>query len=603
MSKDGSFSTLKGLLKSLDYFAVTFEFRVDKKPKYGSITGGIWFLIYIVIAISYSIKRLFDYLSWTDSRIQFIEKALDPGPELNFKENNFTYAVRVTFDNDTSLKNSTYEDLFILQHSFVTAKDGEKKKKIISSPRNCKDSDFYNISSKYPIFKRQAINDFDCFDFYDNFTLKGIYTDPVMSYTEVLLSLNEKYMQNYTQLLNIFNNYQFKFTLYYIDTFNDVSNFTKSVQYKVDAIYDYVDLGNFKRNNINFQEFQYFIDKNLFYNDYKNSTFMKLYSSQAIPAPIQDRSSTKLDDRLNLNKFILRAVNNQKVVKLSFVKIPEFLASLSGLLVNLLVILAILMTTLNTFEAKQSIMGKIMKYKDIIKNNNQKSLDYLSKKFKDHNYTERSNSIQSVRSYKKENNGDAIIVTYENEGNANNNRKVTDINLKLNKDHNNLQDEMLINKTEESIYRKSKKEIEKEKNPYMINLSDICCFVFCCRSLKKKQKIFKNAEEKFNYNIDLVTFMKKMQEVEILKYLLLDKDTLQLMNFISKPCVSMSNSKIEDEEYKEFFENTENSNDMSNKNIDNVKTSYDNIITKRQKSYTEDRIIKLFDMQIQEIIQ
>jgi len=65
----------------------------------------------------------------------------------------------------------------------------------------------------------------------------------------------------------------------------------------------------------------------------------------------------------------------------------------------------------------------------------------------------------------------------------------------------------------------------------------------------------------------------------------------------------MSNSKIEDEEYKEFFENTENSNDMSNKNIDNVKTSYDNIITKRQKSYTEDRIIKLFDMQIQEIIQ
>jgi len=94
-----------------------------------------------------------------------------------------------------------------------------------------------------------------------------------------------------------------------------------------------------------------------------------------------------------------------------------------------------------------------------------------------------------------------------------------------------------------------------------------------------------------------------MQEVEILKYLLLDKDILKLMNFISKPCVSMSNKKIEDLEYKEFFENTENSNNISNENIDNVKNSYDNLVSKKQMSYTEERIIKLFNMQIQEIIQ
>jgi len=560
-------------------------------------------MIYIIITVSYSIKRLFDYISWADPRIQSIEKSLDASPELNFKQNNFTYAISLTFDNETSLKNSFYEDLFIIQHAYMIAKVGEKKKKIISSSRNCKNSDFYNISSEYAIFKRQNISNFNCFDFYDNFTLKGIYTDPVMSYTEVLLRLNEKYIQNYTELLDIFNNYQFKFTLYYIDTFNDVSNFTKSVNYKVDAIYDYVDLGNFKRNNINFQEFKYFIDNKMFYNDYKNSTFMKLYSNQVILAPIQDRYSTKLDDSLNLNKFILRAVNNQKVVKLSFIKIPEFLASLSGLLVNLLVILAILMKTLNTFKAKQSIMSKIMKFKDIIKQNNQKSLDYLSKKFKDNNNSERSNSFQSLIFHKKENNEDSIISTFDIKVNSINERKISDINLKFNKDQIKFKKEMLINESEEDNYESSKKDIEKDKNSHIINLSDICCLLFCCKSIKKKQKIFQNAEEKFNYNIDLVTFMKKMQEVEILKYLLLDKDILKLMNFISKPCVSMSNKKIEDLEYKEFFENTENSNNISNENIDNVKNSYDNLVSKKQMSYTEERIIKLFNMQIQEIIQ
>ena len=91
MSKEESKSSIRSFIKSLDYFAVTFEFRVDQKPKYGSFTGGTWFLIYILIAISYSLKRFFDYISWSDSKIQFIEKALDPGPSLNFKQMNFEY--------------------------------------------------------------------------------------------------------------------------------------------------------------------------------------------------------------------------------------------------------------------------------------------------------------------------------------------------------------------------------------------------------------------------------------------------------------------------------------------------------------------------------
>lgn len=598
MTKEKSSNSFKDALKSLDYFAVTFEFRVDKKPKYGSVTGGTWFLLYIVIAVAYALKRIFDYLSWTDSKLQFIEKALNPGPSLNFKEMNFSYAVRVTFDNDTSLKNSTFEDLFLLEHSYVVVKDGYKKNKIKSQPRSCKESDFFNKTSEFTIFNRQPISDFDCFDFYDNFTLKGIYTDPEMSYSEVLLSLNEKYMNNYTQLQNIFNDYQFKFTLYYVDTFNDVSKNTESVFYKLDALYSYVDLTTFKRNNLNFQEFYYEIDKNLLYNNYQSNTFMKMFSYQEIPAPIQDRSMSKLDDRLNLNKFFLRAVNIQKNVKLSYVKIPELLASLSGLLVNLLVILAILMKTLNTFEAKQSIMSKIMKYKDIIKSNSKNSLDYLSNKFKDHNFVERQNSIHSIKSKKHQETRLNDEITEGNNQEVLNTNKVNDVYLHFNKDEKFLQEESLVNKSEIS-YRKKK---NSKENPFIIRLSDICCFVFCCRSLKKKRIIFKNAEEKFNHNIDLVTFMRKMQEVEILKYLVLDKDTLKLMNFISKPCIAMTNAKIEDEEYKEFFENNDDSNNMSNENIDNVKKSYDNLVAKTQRSYTEERIIRLFDTQIQDII-
>ena len=56
---------------------------------------------------------------------------------------------------------------------------------------------------------------------------------------------------------------------------------------------------------------------------------------------------------------------------MSFIKIPEFLASLSGLLLNILIILKLFMFYFDELEANQNIIDEIMKYKDLIKTNNQ----------------------------------------------------------------------------------------------------------------------------------------------------------------------------------------------------------------------------------------
>jgi hypothetical protein len=614
-NEENNKSSIKKFLKDLDHFAVTFQFRVDKDEKYGSVTGGIWFLIFVIVALGYTIIRFFDFISLSDNKIQFIEKASNPGPELNFKENNFTYAVRLTFDNDSSLVNTSISDLFLIEHAYTTKKDGKTTNKIISNPRPCSNKDFFNRSEEYPIFQRSSIEDFNCFELYDNFTLKGIYTDTEMSYSEILVSINPLFFNNYTNVETIFNENQFKFTIYYIDTFNDVSNLTESVFYKVDAIYSYLDLNYYKRYNMDFQKFNYSEDKNLFYNDYKEKSYMKIFEKLEILSPIYNRGNSKLDDNTKLNKFIIRAINDSKIVKLSYVKIPDFLAGLSGLLVNMLLVLTVLITALNRFEAKQKIMNKIMKYKDAIKENNQSTLDYLNNKFK--NYThifddkettkeKDENDYQNFNSKKfeiKEN----LIEKEEKE-------EKKDVNLQFNfiENMNMLQkEETFLDKSAESRkYSKVSNKTIRTKitesslnfNPFSIKISDICCFIFCCRSIKKKQQIFVNAEKKFNHNIDLVTFMKKMQEIEILKYLLLDRDTLKLMNFIAKPCISLTNKKIEEEEYQEFFNIFDDDTKMSYQNIDDIKASYDNILKKQEINYTEKRILKLFGLHIEEIL-
>ena len=122
---------------------------------------------------------------------------------------------------------------------------------------------------------------------------------------------------------------------------------------------------------------------------------MKLFGLQEIDLKIQNRLTSTIEQRTYLSKFLLRPINTQKIIKISYIKIPEFLASLSGLLVNTLIIMRIIMFSFNKLEAKQNIINKIMKYKDLIKSNNQQTLNYLSNKFVDDNYRLRRSSIFS----------------------------------------------------------------------------------------------------------------------------------------------------------------------------------------------------------------
>jgi hypothetical protein len=265
-----------------------------------------------------------------------------------------------------------------------------------------------------------------------------------------------------------------------------------------------------------------------------------------------------------------------------------------------------MMRLLNSFEAKQSIMSKIMKYKDSDKLDNKISLDYLNKKFNENLLYEKRKISLCKRDKEK-------IINLDSDSFIENKNA-----LYLNKSEENL-DETLIEIEKDKEIKESFLDLNVEQerknssvsnfslnylknNPFSIKISDLFCFIFCCKSIKKKKKIFVNAEKRFNNNIDLVTFMKKMQEIEILKFLLLDRDTLRLMNFISKPCISYTNKEIEDEEYKEFFEIYDNNIEMTHDNIDKIKESYDKIINKEKISFTEKRILKLFGLHIEEIL-
>ena len=338
-------------------------------------------------------------------------------------------------------------------------------------------------------------------------------------------------------------------------------------------MYTYLDLWHYKRNNVYFQKFSYYEDSNPLYMNYHETHHIKMHSSLEIPVNLPSRFNSDNPDKFKLVKFFIRAVNNEKNIYKSYQKLPEFLASISGLLVNLLMIMSIIMRFINEFKARQHVMSKIIKYKDLLKENNQETLTNLTNKFNDKQLWDSIHLQKNRRTL--------FIGRSFNNGNSINSFNIKESDLK---------DKMI----DQQKFKKS--------NPYYIYMKDIFLLIFCCRNISKKKIIYDKAKSKFDYNIDLITFMIKMQEIDIIKYLLLDINTLTLMNFISKPSISMNNDSIDDVVYRKFFiEPSENSKSKYD-NIDELKESYVKIISKHELTQTEKRILDLFEMQVNEIV-
>jgi hypothetical protein len=119
---------MRTFFSSIDYFAVTFNFRIGKNDKYGAMTGGLLFILYIVIAITYILLTGLDFLSGKNIDLSFIERSVYPPPEMQIDNMNFSVALRLTFDNDTDIFDSTYKDYFTFTSNLVSIKDSNKTK-------------------------------------------------------------------------------------------------------------------------------------------------------------------------------------------------------------------------------------------------------------------------------------------------------------------------------------------------------------------------------------------------------------------------------------------------------------------------------------------
>lgn len=69
------------------------------------------------------------------------------------------------------------------------------------------------------------------------------------------------------------------------------------------------------------------------------------------------------------------------------------------------------------------------------------------------------------------------------------------------------------------------------------------CFICLTKKQRLKKILYSKGFKKFSYNMNISNYIKKMNEIDIFKYLLLKEQQIYLFNFISKPSVSLHHKK------------------------------------------------------------
>jgi len=139
----------------------------------------------------------------------------------------------------------------------------------------------------------------------------------------------------------------------------------------------------------------------------------------------------------------------------------------------------------------------------------------------------------------------------------------------------------------------------KKKNYVKVGICRTICakiFFWACDSLKKTKVGINKAEDRVHYYLDVFNYIKKMQEIDLLTYCLLDNDQYKLFEYLSKPPVKFEddNSNI----YNEFLDRQVTYKAIGKKEIDQLYKSYNNIRNKDELLFEDLKLLRLVNAEV-----
>jgi len=211
-------------------------------------------------------------------------------------------------------------------------------------------------------------------------------------------------------------------------------------------------------------------------------------------------------------------------------------------------------------------------------NSNENCCSYLSQNSSQSNYNKNNNNYNQKKIKKSK------IINYTEDFRNSDNKNKT--------------------KEERKNHNKSKKKGKQNKKSLSdLNIFQIITaqFCFCCSNKLKNRKIlYEKCKDKIHYYLDIFAYIKKMQEVDLLKYITLDYDQNILFNFLSTPPVRIKENNKEI--YNEFIINQIRG-DLGRKldkhQIEKIFKTYKSITGKKNINFEDIKLLRLVNAEIE----
>ena len=304
-------------------------------------------------------------------------------------------------------------------------------------------------------------------------------------------------------------------------------------------------------------------------------------------------------------------------------KLSKFAANMFSLISTYYIILYAFLTYINRFYSEQSIMKKIYQFKDNKNLKSRKIIKYFKRKLSNektiylkvknkiknclgHTFSENNNINKNILKLTTENSKNLINNSLRHSYimNVSNNKTNLLLNINNTKQDLNYLEGIKNNLKKANNYKQQIGKLKSKKEEYICldyNIFEILIQFLCpCiswRTLKEKNIMLQKGREKFFLNLDILSYLRKMQQLDLLCYTLLNPRELNMINFISKPSISLVN---EIDLYQKILLkfNANISQKEINEFVDFVKI----LINKNKKTKVENNLLNLATAQLNNFI-
>jgi hypothetical protein len=518
--------SLERVLRSFDFFGESFTFRYYDEDKHASKLGGVVFIVFMLIAISYLIYNLIPFAKKENFTLQYYTMNLNNTEAIQLAEAPTALAIGITDNNMNNNTQYNISDLFELNVGFITKRKNGTKTKIILDKHNCDNIDFYNLHQKS--FEESKIDELNCLNKIDlkSNSLEGIYTDELFSYYEI--SVESKYKNNEThiQIINDFLiQYDCKLQFYYTDITINLDDHKNPYSSFLNSLFLQLNPTLIQKKNIFLMNYHLYDDDHFFHildnkEEPINRTGLSRVEDYAVYKGL-DRGVMKTEDYSIYAKMYIRVDNKKIEIKRRYQDFMEFFADTTALFSTLFFVLGAIFAYYDRVIANHSISKKLFYFEGI-----------------------EGNKFDQLRELKK-------VLTNKEKDWKNATIGIPTTNYS-NIQNNNLENNIGNNDTCENI--KIEKEIKKnEKKGELINYNSYNIFEMiwsftskCCKTKKfeNKTNLIKQSNDLIDDKLDIIFYIKNMFLFQSINRIYLENKTI--INFLSSPIIYLDEEKCEE---------------------------------------------------------